>query len=278
MLMRNSILSFAEWWWQVVPDLSWGHEEECRGGSGAALHAPLPQRGKTSFINQTPCMSPPHCPDRKLAEEILPAHSNPSMSYITSTVHGGSSFLDMHEVKWIESTLWRHGALKQFPPGLRTDAYWSAVSVWWVLKAARRLEQSRPRSGSEAAACQVRRLSDERRKSADGPISTLKEPHTLRRQLSLRRHRWYHSVEGGDSSRRNGGFEPNIWSLSWTATSVEISGPWLFLRLDKVAPLTATFRRIHKSFVQNFDSLIKKKKRTFWVSGEINFFLEITEL
>ncbi|AWP11391.1 putative leukemia NUP98 fusion partner 1 [Scophthalmus maximus] len=53
---------------------------------------------------------------------------------------------------------------------------------------AHRLEQCRPRSGSEAASCQVRRLSDERRKSADGPIS-LEEKHTLCRQLSLRRHR-----------------------------------------------------------------------------------------
>ncbi|XP_051233627.1 leukemia NUP98 fusion partner 1 isoform X1 [Dicentrarchus labrax] len=56
-------------------------------------------------------------------------------------------------------------------------------------EAARRSEQCRPRSGSEAAACQVRRLSDERRKSADGPISTEKEQHIPRRQLSLRRHR-----------------------------------------------------------------------------------------
>ncbi|XP_070817272.1 leukemia NUP98 fusion partner 1 isoform X1 [Chaetodon trifascialis] len=56
-------------------------------------------------------------------------------------------------------------------------------------EAARRTEQCRPRSGSEAAALQVRRLSDERRKSADGPIPTEKEQHALRRQLSLRRHR-----------------------------------------------------------------------------------------
>ncbi|XP_042367939.1 leukemia NUP98 fusion partner 1 [Plectropomus leopardus] len=56
-------------------------------------------------------------------------------------------------------------------------------------EAARRSEQGRPRSGSEAAACQLRKLSDERRKSADGPISMEKEQHTPRRQLSLRRHR-----------------------------------------------------------------------------------------
>ncbi|XP_039666428.1 leukemia NUP98 fusion partner 1 isoform X3 [Perca fluviatilis] len=54
---------------------------------------------------------------------------------------------------------------------------------------AQRLEQCRPRSGSEAVACQVRRLSDERRYSSDGPISMEKEPHTPCRQLSLRRHR-----------------------------------------------------------------------------------------
>ncbi|XP_059197763.1 leukemia NUP98 fusion partner 1 [Centropristis striata] len=56
-------------------------------------------------------------------------------------------------------------------------------------EAARRLEQCRPRSGSEAAAGQVRRFADERRKSADGQIPTEKEQHALRRQLSLRRHR-----------------------------------------------------------------------------------------
>ncbi|XP_073332494.1 leukemia NUP98 fusion partner 1 [Pagrus major] len=56
-------------------------------------------------------------------------------------------------------------------------------------EAARRLEQCRPRNGSEAAACQVRRLSDERRKSADEPISMEKEQHTPHRKLSLRRHR-----------------------------------------------------------------------------------------
>ncbi|XP_022607189.1 leukemia NUP98 fusion partner 1 isoform X1 [Seriola dumerili] len=56
-------------------------------------------------------------------------------------------------------------------------------------EAARKLEQCRPRSGSEVVASQVRRLSDERRKSADGPICMEKEQHTPRRQLSLRRHR-----------------------------------------------------------------------------------------
>nr|XP_033476639.1 leukemia NUP98 fusion partner 1 isoform X1 [Epinephelus lanceolatus] len=56
-------------------------------------------------------------------------------------------------------------------------------------EAARRSEQCRPSSGSETGVGQVRRLSDERRKSADGPISMEKEQHTLRRQLSLRRHR-----------------------------------------------------------------------------------------
>lgn len=67
----------------------------------------------------------------------------------------------------------------------------SDVSVLWVLKVVRRLERCRPRRGSEAAAFQMGRLSDERRKSADGNISVEKELHTPRRQSSLRRHRWY---------------------------------------------------------------------------------------
>nr|XP_020459185.1 leukemia NUP98 fusion partner 1 [Monopterus albus] len=58
-------------------------------------------------------------------------------------------------------------------------------------KTARKLEQCRPRSSSEAAACRVMRLLDERRRSADEPVSKEKEKekHTPRRQLSLRRHR-----------------------------------------------------------------------------------------
>ncbi len=107
----------------------------------------------------------------------------------------------------------------------------SDISVWWVLKAARRLEHCRPRSGSEAAACQVRRLSDERRKSTDGEISTEKEQHTPRRQLSLRRHRWYHSVEGGDSSvekwRILGDSLLKFYYYMGWCSSAEISGPWL---------------------------------------------------
>ncbi|KAM4738981.1 leukemia NUP98 fusion partner 1 [Anableps anableps] len=54
---------------------------------------------------------------------------------------------------------------------------------------ARRLELSVPRRSSDTAACLFRRLSDERRKSADGSISSAKEQHTPRRQLSLRRQR-----------------------------------------------------------------------------------------
>ncbi|XP_020487018.1 leukemia NUP98 fusion partner 1 isoform X1 [Labrus bergylta] len=54
---------------------------------------------------------------------------------------------------------------------------------------AHRLEQSRPCSSSEAAACQGRRPSGERRRSEDGPITMEKAPNTPRRQLSLRRHR-----------------------------------------------------------------------------------------
>lgn len=65
----------------------------------------------------------------------------------------------------------------------------SDVSVLWVLKVVRGLERCRPRSGSEAAAFQMGRLSEERRKSADGKISVEKELHTPQRHNSLRRHR-----------------------------------------------------------------------------------------
>ncbi|XP_053178314.1 leukemia NUP98 fusion partner 1 [Scomber japonicus] len=57
-------------------------------------------------------------------------------------------------------------------------------------EAARRLDQCRPSSSSsEAADCRAKRPSGGRRMSADGPISMEKEQHSLRRQLSLRRHR-----------------------------------------------------------------------------------------
>ncbi|CAG5862072.1 unnamed protein product [Menidia menidia] len=56
-------------------------------------------------------------------------------------------------------------------------------------EAARKLEQSQTSKGREAAACQVRRHSDERRKSADGPIFSEKKQPAPRRQLSLRKHR-----------------------------------------------------------------------------------------
>ncbi|KAM4549399.1 leukemia NUP98 fusion partner 1 isoform 1-T2 [Odontesthes bonariensis] len=56
-------------------------------------------------------------------------------------------------------------------------------------EAALKLEQSLPHRSGEAAACQVRRHSDERRKSTDGPIFFEKEQRTPRRQLSLRKHR-----------------------------------------------------------------------------------------
>lgn len=52
-----------------------------------------------------------------------------------------------------------------------------------------RLGKCRPRSSSEAAVSQGRKLCEERRRSADGQISTEKEEHTLQRQHSLRRHR-----------------------------------------------------------------------------------------
>ncbi|XP_007568513.1 leukemia NUP98 fusion partner 1 isoform X1 [Poecilia latipinna] len=54
---------------------------------------------------------------------------------------------------------------------------------------ARRLEASVLRRSSDTVACLFRRLTEERRKSADGWISSAKEQHALRRQLSLRRHR-----------------------------------------------------------------------------------------
>ncbi|MEQ2162779.1 hypothetical protein GOODEAATRI_023266 [Goodea atripinnis] len=54
---------------------------------------------------------------------------------------------------------------------------------------ARRLEQSVPRRSSDTAAGLLRRLSVQRRKSADGSISAAREQHTPLRQLSLRRHR-----------------------------------------------------------------------------------------
>lgn len=65
----------------------------------------------------------------------------------------------------------------------------SDVSILWVLKVLRRLERCRPRSGSEAAAFQTGRFSEERRKSADGKISVEKELHTPQCQNSMRRHR-----------------------------------------------------------------------------------------
>lgn len=65
----------------------------------------------------------------------------------------------------------------------------SAVSVLWVPKVVRRLERSRTRSGSEAAVFRAGRLSDERRRSADGKISVEKELRTPQSQNSLRRHR-----------------------------------------------------------------------------------------
>ncbi|XP_015246971.1 PREDICTED: leukemia NUP98 fusion partner 1 isoform X1 [Cyprinodon variegatus] len=53
----------------------------------------------------------------------------------------------------------------------------------------RMLEQSVPRRRSDTAACMFRRLSDERRNSADGSIFPTRDLHTPQRQLSLRRHR-----------------------------------------------------------------------------------------
>ncbi|KAM8888876.1 leukemia NUP98 fusion partner 1 isoform 1-T2 [Synchiropus picturatus] len=56
-------------------------------------------------------------------------------------------------------------------------------------EAAHGLGKCRPRSGSEAEACQARKLAGERRLSADGPVTTEKKEYTFHRQLSLRRHR-----------------------------------------------------------------------------------------
>ncbi|KAM3875782.1 leukemia NUP98 fusion partner 1 [Diretmus argenteus] len=55
--------------------------------------------------------------------------------------------------------------------------------------AARRLDRGQPHSSSEAAAGEIRKEPDERRKSAEGPFWKEQEYHTPRRQLSLRRHR-----------------------------------------------------------------------------------------
>lgn len=156
-------------------------------------------------VSSTLCL---HCPDLHITKESLLVHSNPSMSDIRSMVHECSSFLDMHDVKWDENNLptpetYLCGSMEHsnnICPGLSTWCLMIMMSPFsWVLKAIRRLDQSRPQSSSEAAACQVSRLLDERRKSADGTISTEKQQHSLRRQFSLRRHRWYHHSEGGDS-------------------------------------------------------------------------------
>lgn len=177
------------------------HEDMRRSGGGVQeLHCShrfhKEVKHLTLHVSSTLCL---HRPDFPIARQSLHVQPNPSMSHLRPAVHAGCSFLNMHDVKRDENNPPAPETLSV--EGQLTDR---DVSVWWLLKAARRSEESRPRSGSEAATCQVRRPSDERRKSADGPIYMQKEQQTPRRQLSLRRHRWYHSVEGGDSSVEQG--------------------------------------------------------------------------
>lgn len=153
-------------------------------------------------VSSTLCL---HRPDLPITKESLLVHSNPSMSDIRSMVHEGSSFLDMHDIKWDENNLptpetYLCGSMEHsnnICPGLSTWRLMIMMSPFsWVLKAIRTLDQCRPQSSSEATACPVGRLLDERRKSADGTIPTEKQQHTFRRQLSLRRHRWHWLIGG----------------------------------------------------------------------------------
>lgn len=189
--MSNSL---TEWWRQIVPDLSRGHAQEWWDSWRAALCTPVPQRGKTPVSGWKLCM---------LLLFIIPW---PSCWKETSCLcslhvrynHEGSSFLTMHHERWYENYLSTSelGSMQpssQLPrcENLTLTAY--DVSIWWVLKAARRLEHS-----SEAAgACQVQRPLDGRRRSADEPVFMEKKQHTPKRQFSLRKHRWYFE-EGGD--------------------------------------------------------------------------------
>lgn len=123
------------------------------------------------------------------------------------------------------------------------------VSIWWVLKAARRLEQCRPRSSSEAAVLQ-RRLYEERRRSADGQISMEKEQHTLHRQHSLRRHRWYCFQEG-----------ENAWF------AVKTSGFLLNFRASN-----SLWARVLSHFWNNcnsFSSVCKHRVKNVWKGLEL---------
>lgn len=89
-------------------------------------------------------------------------------------------------------------------------------SLWYVLKVARKLEQSLQRRGSETAACQVRRPWGERRRSADEEMPSEKEQRIWHRQLSLRRHRWctesfiFGKFEGFPTSGKH---QSCVWSV-----------------------------------------------------------------
>lgn len=163
-----------------MPDLSRWHTEEWGWGSEAAVYAPLPQGGKTLS------------------------------ALISWSFHwkGISTILEHVRVMVYEDPFLKYANLEnqvsmnsdsckpllKGSAGLRTSLNDSDVSVLWVPKVVRRLERSRTRSGSEAAVFRAGRLSDERRRSADGKISVEKELHTPQSQNSLRRHRWYQSM------------------------------------------------------------------------------------
>lgn len=110
-----------------------------------------------------------------------------SISDIRSAERGSSSFPDIHDAIWNDNN---RATIETVCRGTGRQ-HWCLNLPSGVLKVARKLEQSLQRRGSETAAGQVRRLSGERRRSADGDISSEKELHTPYRQLSLRRHRWW---------------------------------------------------------------------------------------
>lgn len=162
-----------------MPDLPRRHVQERRGSSRTSLHTPLPQRGKRTCSGQIHRILPV-CVQRdpKHATDQI-SHLNPAHAWRVLVWKQRSSS------KWLCRCMER--PRKPLTPNLAFTE--SDVSFWWVLKEARRLEVSAPRRGSDTAASLFRRLTEERRKSADGWISS-KEQHAPRRQLSLRRHRW----------------------------------------------------------------------------------------
>lgn len=176
-----------------MPDLPRGHPEERRGGPGTTLHPPLPQRGKTSELNRLHVAS-------TLRSRWLSPHKgafpfirfNPSMSEFRPTECREALSWKCMIYSWLK-TIWpklislecmEHSESLSPSGFLMINDNNVSVSRTW--KAARRLDQGRPHGSSETIGCQV-----SRRKSADGMISTEKHQHTPRRQLSLRKHRWY---------------------------------------------------------------------------------------